>query len=333
MISLPNRVMKTFNRSFVKFVSFILPLAVTFVAMPAMAEYPDKLVKIVHPYPGASVDAAIRLIAEKLSQKWKQPVIIEPRPGASEILAGDYVAKAKPDGYTLLMSSDSNFSLNQFLYTNLPFKPERDLIPVTELFEYPLYLVVSKQSGIRSLDELIDTAKKRQLAYGTSGQGAFNHLGLEAISRSLKITMLHVPYKPGGGMIQDLVAGRIDVILSGNTIVPFQLDDRVTALAVSGATRQKALPLVPTFSETGYPELAPKTYFGLAVPKGTQAPVIEKIAADIREILMSVEYQQRAQDTFGFDVVGSTPKQFSEALQEKRKRTQELIQAIGLKLN
>lgn len=301
---------------------------------PALAAYPDRPVKIVHAYPGAPMDAALRLLAERLTQVWKQTVIVEPRPGASEIIAGEQVAKSSPDGHTLLVSSDSNFSLNQYLFEKLPFSPERDLVPVTQLFEIPLCLMVSAALPVTNLNEFVAEAKAKSLLYASAGVGTFNHLAMESVSRQLKISMQHVPYKAGGAALQDLGNGLIQAYVAGiNAPAALVRAGRARILAVSGTHRQASAPSVPTFAEAGFPGVSISTYFGVAVARGTPAPVVDKIATDIRAILLSDDYRQRVASLYGYESVGSDPAEFAAVLARKRTAARELIRSLNLKLD
>lgn len=301
---------------------------------PAFAAWPEKPVKIVHAFPGTPVDAAVRFLADRLSAMWKQPVVVEPRPGASEIIAGDAVAKATPDGYTLLVGLDGNFSLNQYLFAKLPFNPERDLVPVSELIEIPFCLVVSGSYPANTLKEFAQAAGKGSVAYASLGNGSPNHLSMEKIARTLGVSMMHVPYKAGSPALQDLATDRVNAMVMGiNGPAAFLPDRRMKILAVSGTKRQKAQPNVPTFEEAGYPQLSVHTFVGLAAPRGTPAEVVQKIAEDVRIVLTSEEAEQKIGYPLGYTLIGSNPGQFSEFLMKERAEAQRLIRTLGVKLD
>ncbi|MDB5827859.1 MAG: tripartite tricarboxylate transporter substrate binding protein [Variovorax sp.] len=302
----------------------------------AMAAYPEKPVRIIHAYPGAPLDSAVRYIADKLSAVWHQPVIVETRPGAAEIIAGDAVAKAAPDGYTLFVGSESNFSNNQYLYSKLPFNPERDLVPVTELFALPFALIVPYDFPANTVKEFAAALKMpgADYSYASSGLGSPNHMLMETLLQTLDVKMLHVPYKVGPQITQDLIAGRVQAVVGGvYTAVPYVPTHRLKLLAVSGIERQKAIPDTPTFSEAGYPSIDIQTYVGMAAPKGTPPAIVEKIRNDIKAILMTSEFQQKVGEPLAYVPVGSTPAQFSEFLVSRRANTQKEIKALGLKLD
>ncbi|MGO4396377.1 Bug family tripartite tricarboxylate transporter substrate binding protein [Variovorax sp. M-6] len=302
----------------------------------AFAEYPEKPVKIVHAYPGAPLDAAVRFMADKLALAWKQPVLVDTRPGASEIIAGNTVAKAAPDGYTLFVGTEANFANNQYLFSKLPFDAERDLLPISELYEAPFCVIVPGDLPARTLREFVGLVqgKGADYMYASTGAGGPNHMAMESLRRSLDIDMQHVPYKVGPQLMQDLVTGRVSTLIAGVfTAAPYVESGRLRVLAVSGARRQKSLPATPTFAEAGYPEIDLRTFAGLAAPRGTPAAIVARIQKDVEVILKSDEFQQKVGEPFGYVPVASTPAAFAEFLKVKRQSAKAQIEALHLKLD
>ncbi len=299
----------------------------------ARAAYPDGPVEIIHAYPGVPTEVALRYLADKLSVMWKQPVVVEARPGASEIIAGDAVAKSAPDGYTLFAGADSNFVNNQFLFLKLPFDPQQDLVPVTQLWDIPLALVVRGNLPAQNLAEFTALLKKDgSFKYGSTGVGTQLHLSMETMRHALGVEMLHVPYKVSSQLFQDLLGGRIDGLVGGVLVVAPQVPTgKLRALAISGERRMKALPDTPTFAEAGRPDIDLRAFIGLAVAKGTPPAVVEKIQADVRAVLASKEFLQDIFEPMGYLPVASTPRQFNEFLATRRVQVQTLIKVLGLK--
>ncbi len=314
----------------------LLASALGIAAFPALAQYPEKPVRIVHAYPGAPLDVAVRFMAEKLSQAWKQPVVVDTRPGASEIIAGDTVAKAAPDGHTLFVGAESNFTNNQFLFNKLPFDPERDLVPVSQLYDVPFCLIVPAGSPARTLRDFVQLHQGTGAGapYASTGAGGPNHIAMETLKRQLKIELQHIPYKVGPQLIQDLIAGRVSALIAGAyTAAPFVDSGKLRVLAVSGAQRQKALPSSPTFSEAGYPDIDLRTFGGLAAPRGTPAEVVAKIQRDVAVILRSDEFRVKIGEPFGYVPVASSPEAFARFLKDGRSTAKAQIEALHLKLD
>ncbi|WP_390349182.1 Bug family tripartite tricarboxylate transporter substrate binding protein [Variovorax boronicumulans] len=317
-------------------VRVVLAATLTSWSVGALADFPEKPVKIIHAYPGAPVDAAVRLMADRLSQVWKQPVLVDTRPGASEIIAGDAVAKAAPDGYTLFVGSEANFTNNQYLFSKLPFDPERDLVPITELYEVPFCVIVPTELPVRTLQEFVGLMQNKGSAYmyASTGAGGPNHVAMEGLRRSLRFEMTHVPYKVGPQLMQDLIAGRVSALVAGvYTAAPHVESGRLRVLAVSGAQRQKVLPQTPTFAEAGYPGVDLRTFVGLAAPRGTPAAVVAKIHKDVEIILKSDEFQKKVGDPFGYVPVGSDPGKFGAFLKTKRASAKAQIEELHLKID
>jgi tripartite-type tricarboxylate transporter receptor subunit TctC len=307
------------------------------VIVPAFGQekFPTKPVTIVVPFPpGGGTDTGARLIAQKLTERWWQQVIVDNRPGAAGSIGATAVAKAKPDGYTLLMGNIGTQSINPSLYKSLPYNPETAFAPVTLIAELPLVLLVNPALPAKSAKELIALANskpKGEMTYSTSGSGGSMHLAGELFEDASGVQLLHVPYKGGGPALVDLIAGHVN--LSFATILEsfgFVKGGKLQALAVTSNKRSPALPDVPTLAESGLPGYNSISWIGLLAPAGTPQPVIDKVAADVREVLAAPDVSQRLIDQ-GATPVGSSPAQFKSLIENDRQRYARIIQQKGIK--
>jgi tripartite-type tricarboxylate transporter receptor subunit TctC len=316
--------------------SLMLVSALSVIA-PAFGQekFPTKSVTIVVPFPpGGGTDTGARLIAQKLTERWGQQVVVDNKPGAAGSIGATAVAKAKPDGYTLLMGNIGTQSINPSLYKNLPYNPETAFAPVTLIAELPLVLLVNPALPAKSAKELIALANskpKGEMTYSSSGSGGSMHLAGELFEDASGVQLLHVPYKGGGPALVDLIAGHVN--LSFATILEsfgFVKGGKLRALAVTSDKRSPALPDVPTLAESGLPGYNSISWIGLLAPAGTPQPVIDKVAADVREVLAAADVSQRLIDQ-GATPVGSSPAQFKSLIDNDRQRYARIIQEKGIK--
>lgn len=305
--------------------------------MGAMAqEYPVRPVRIVHPYPGGPIDASVRVIAERLSAIWKQPVLVDPRPGASEIIAADIVAKSPADGYTLFVGTESAFASNAYLFSKLPYDPLRDLAPVSQLYDVQFGLIINGKLPARTVAEFVELTKKDpgKYNYASTGVGNALHLGMESFQQATGSRITNVPYKAAGQVIQDLLAGTVDAVMGSTQIAaPYAADGRMRMLAISGVARQPVMPSVPTFAEAGFPQVNVHTFVGLAAPAGTPDSIVARLQADFATVLKSAEIRQKVLEPNGYDAVASSTAQFRDFLAIKRPQLQQQIRALGIKLD
>jgi tripartite-type tricarboxylate transporter receptor subunit TctC len=299
--------------------------------------YPGKTVRIVVPYTaGGPADLLARGLAQKLSDVWGQPVIVDNRPGANEIIAAELVAKAPADGYTFLLASDAVFSLNTYLYSKLPYDAVKSFTPVSKLVLANLMLVTRPDFPGNTVQDLIEQARKNpgKLTYGSVGAGGVNHLAMAWLATVKGLQMEHIPYKGLVQALQDIAAGRVDAmyaVIGGAR--PLLASGQIKGLAVSGKSRSPIIPNVPTLTEVGEPTLDASFYFGVAAPSGTPTDAVQKFASEAGRIVNSPEFAEKYLLNLGFQPVGDTPEQFAAFLMTDRKEAAEKVKAAGAKLD
>jgi tripartite-type tricarboxylate transporter receptor subunit TctC len=251
----------------------------------AEPSWPERPVRLIVPFPpGGSNDIIARFLAEVMRDRHGHPFLIENRSGAGGNIGADLVAKAVPDGHTLLISAPPAFAINEHLYQSMPFSPERDLIPVALIASVPIVLMVPAESPARSLADLIAMARREpgQLTFGSSSIGGTNHLAGELLKNLAGIDIVHVPYRGAAPAMTDLIAGRLQLYFDNMPgVLPQVREGRVRALAVAGAERAAALPELPTMAEAGLPGFEASSWFGMAAPAGTPPALIARINAAV----------------------------------------------------
>src|SRR5262252_8159690 len=255
---------------------------------PAQEPYPSRTVKIVIPSaPGSTTDTLARLVADQLSQKWGKATIVENIPGGAMNIGASAVARAAPDGYTLMVAPPSPLSFNHLLYRDPGYEPGK-FVPITMLAKIPNVLVVRKDLPASTLRELIDYAKANpgKLSYASQGVGSTAHLSAAQLEVRAGIWMVHVPYRGAQPALTDVVAGHVDMFFDTlATSVPLYRDKKLKLLGVADLKRADAVPEIPTISEAGVADFKSITWFGLAAPRATPAALAEKINRDVVEIL------------------------------------------------
>ncbi|AOY92601.1 ABC transporter substrate-binding protein [Cupriavidus sp. USMAA2-4] len=280
--------------------------------------YPAKPIRIVVPYPaGGGTDIVARALGEKLSKRLGQPIIVDNKGGASGIIGTDAVAKAAPDGYTLLVTLTQSVLTNQFLYAKLPYDPRKDLTLINVLADAQLVLVTTPALPVRNARELGEYGRSHRgkVGYASWGVGSYAHLAGAYFSRQMQADMVHVPYKGEAPMLQDLMGGQVQFgVASLLTAKPYIQNGKLKALAVTGDSRNAGLPEVPTFAESGLPDNAFKTmgWIGLLAPMGTPPAVVAKLDEEVRAVLQQPDMQTRL-TSLGLRPLGTTPKE-SQAL-------------------
>lgn len=297
--------------------------------------FPARPVTIIVPYPpGGGVDVLIRAVARELSLKWKQPVVIENRGGAGGIIGTRDVAKAKPNGETLLATVDTPLTANRFLYNSLPYNPDKDLAPVIMMTRNYNFVLATASFPANNLKELIAAAKlgHQTLNYGSYGPGSHPHLVLATLASREHLDLVHVPYKGVAAMTTALISNEVP-LATGTVATAGELmkAGKIKALAYAGPTRSVYFPNVPTAAEQGFPYLISPIWMALFAPAGTPQSTIDKINADVRAILTNSEFAQKNVTAVGQQVVASSPAELQKAVREDSARTEEMVRATGLK--
>jgi len=304
-------------------------------AFPAGAQEwtPSKPVKIVVPLAGGTVDILARLVAPHLQEAFGQPVIVENKAGAGGNIGTDLVAKADPDGTTILCGYTGPITVNQTLFGNLPYDPQKDLAPIMLAVTTPQFLTVNPSVPFSTVDELVKYAKANpgKLSYGSIGIGAASHLTMEMFKSAAGINLVHVPYKGPAPAVADLLAGNVQLafLVPGN-VLPHLASGKLKVLASSGRTRFRATPQTPTMIELGYPDFEAIAWIGFLAPGATPKPVIERYHRELVRILNIPEVNKRLTD-IQFDVVASTPEQFAEYIRWETPRWAAVIKQTGAK--
>ncbi|MDF3887550.1 Bug family tripartite tricarboxylate transporter substrate binding protein [Cupriavidus basilensis] len=325
--------MKNFFQSIV---AILLALAVASVS--ATPAYPNKVVRIVVPYPpGGPFDTLLRALAHDLSEKWKQPVIIDNRPGANESIGANVVAKSPADGYTLLASSESGIMMNAFLFSKLSYNPNSDFAPVTRLVQVPMVLVTPADFPATTLKEFIAEVRRRSpntVNYGSSGVGGATHLPLAMLAKENGLAMAHVPYKGAAPVLQAMLGGEVQLAaVAASVAEQYITSGRLRGLAVSAPARLPSLPQVPTFSETGIKDVQAEFMVGLAAPVGTPNDIVERIALDVKGVMSRVDFRVKYLAPFAFTPIASTPAEFRDWLGRNRPIQAERVKISGAQLN
>ena len=280
--------------------------------------WPTKGVRIIVPYPpGGGIDILARQLADKFAPQWGQAVVVENRPGGSTIPGTDAVAKAAPDGHTVLLSTDASFSINPHLFAKLPYDAQRDFIPVTMLVLLQQLLVAHPALPANNLGELIALAKAKpgSLNYASYGSGSQPHLSGEMLKYRAGIDIVHVPYKGISLAVPAAMAGEVQLTFSGiASSIGAIKSGRLKAFSIGGAKRSPLLPDVPTFAELGFPEVETHAWFGLFLPAGSPKEATARIYQDAKRVLDDPEFRQKQLIDKGYDVVGSSPEAFEAFL-------------------
>ncbi len=269
-------------------------------AVQAQSAYPNKPVRLVVPYPaGQGADIFGRMIAERLSEKWGQQVVVENKGGGGGVPGTVSVKMSPPDGYTLMVGGSQAITVNPNLYSKMSYEPMKDFVAISGLYVAPLVWVVHPSSGITSLAQLVDTAKKQpgKLSYASAGTGTSQHMTAELFMHTAEIQMAHVAYRGSGPAMTDLLGGQVQIMMDGlASALPHITSGKLRALAVTTPQRAPQLPDVPTIAEQGFPGFTGVGWAGLFAPANTPRDIVEKISADVRAVLNDPEMKKRILD-------------------------------------
>ena len=276
--------------------------------------YPSRTIRYVVPYPpGGFNDTLARIVSQKLSEAWNVPVVVENRPGGGTLIGSEAVAKAPPDGYTLLGVAFP-FGANPSIYKNLPYDTVKDFTPLIFAGQTQNLLVIKPSLPIQSVKELIDYARKNpgKVSYGSTGIGSSNHLSMELFKSMAGIDLVHVPYKGSAPMVNDMLGGHIDIAFDNTpNVLPQVNGEKLRALGVSSKARSQLAANVPTVSEAGVPGYEVTVWFGIVGPAGMRPEVVQKLNAELNVIFKTDDVKKRFVDQ-GVDPIGGTPAQFAD---------------------
>lgn len=312
-----------------------LAIAFSMLNVAMSQSYPDRPVRFVIGFPaGGGVDFVARLLAQKLSERWAQQAVVDNRPGASQIIATELVAKSKPDGLTVLIVNAAH-AINPSFSRKLPYDTQADFETVSLLAQYPFLLIIHPALPARTLKDLISLARARpgQLSYGSSGNGSAPHLGIELFKTMAKVNMLHVPYKGAAPAITDLVSGEVQLMLLNLAPVKALLQSgRLRALAIAGPARSSSLPDVPNAFESGLPGFNVVGWYGMLLPAGVPRAIKAKLHGDVVMTLRADDVKQRL-IAANNEPVGSTPEEFADFLKKEMAKYSAVIARTGVKAN
>ena len=298
--------------------------------------YPSKPIRLVNPLgSGGTAEALARTIAKALSDGLGQPVVVETRAGAAGTIGADAVAKATPDGYTLLYGVTGTNSIAPSLYRGkLPYDPDRDLAPISITFSGPNVLVVSNSLNVKSVQELVALAKAKpgSLSFASAGSGSMSHLNGELLRQQAGIELLHVPYKGGGAAAPDLMSGQVQMMIETSAGVPALIrSGKLRALAVTSPQRSAQMPDVPNFVELGFPRMVSTVWGGLFAPGATPRAILDRIAEECARAARNPDYRALVATLYN-EAVSSTPDEFRAFVREEAARYAELVRASGMKV-
>lgn len=303
-------------------------------APPAAAQaYPARTVRIIVPYPaGGGIDIMSRVIGERLSQRLGQAFVVENKPGAGTLVAAETVARAAPDGHTLMITTDATITINPHLYAKLPYDAQKDFAPITQLVALNQLLLAHPAVPATTLGELVAYAKGNpgKLNYASYGVGSQPHLAMEILKNQAGIDILHVPYKGIPQAVPAAIAGEVQLTFSGAASSLAHIrGGRLKALAIGGKTRLPLLPEVPTFAEAGFPEVPANAWFGLFAPAGTPASVIARLHGEVARLLREPEFTQKEVTAKGYELVASTADEFAAFLVADSVRNARAVRISG----
>ena len=311
--------------------ALLLALAVA----PAFGQqFPSRQVRIVVPTsPGGATDALSRQIGARLGELWGQPVVVENKPGANQMIGAEFVARSAPDGYTLLVSDASTYVINPHLYKKMPYDGLRGFTPITVLVRFPWVVAVHPSVPATTFQELVAYARAKPgaLSYGSFGLGSSAHISVDYLKRLLGIDIVHVPYKGAGPAVTDLLGGQIQMMM----VTPLLVEPHARAgklRLVAAATRERIarLPELPTISESSTPGYEAGTWFAIMGPAGMRREVTSAVYAEVRKVLNEPAFKDRYVDKQWFEVVANTPDEFAVFLRDEYERWEKVVKLSGV---
>ena len=299
--------------------------------------YPTKPVRIVvASVPGGLVDTLSRALAEPLSQVFRQPFVIDNKPGGNYLIAGEHVARAAPDGHTLLLAIEGAISINPFLYSKMPYDPQKDLTPVAMLVFVNAILIVPADFPAHNVREFVEYAKANpgKLNYYSISAGSSPHLNMELFKRTAGIDLVHVPFKGGAPALVAMMAGQVQAAIIGiSSPLPQVRAGKIKALAISGLQRSPILPDVPTFDESGFPGFHANDWAGIMAPAGTPRDIVSALNAEINKVLGNPEFREKRITRLGLEAAPMSVDQIAEFLRANREEAAKKVRISGAKLD
>jgi tripartite-type tricarboxylate transporter receptor subunit TctC len=298
----------------------------------AAQPYPSRAVKVIVPYPaGSTPDIVARTLSGKLQAALGQPFVVENRAGAGGNIGADGVAKSPPDGHTLLVAVNGPVAVNKFLYKSMPYDSDKDLLPVSLLASSPQMLVVIPPVGVESFKDFLSHARANpgRLSYASVGGGSASHLTMELLKSDAKVFAVHIPYRGFPPAVTDMLAGNIHAMFAIiPAVLPHVKSGKLRALAITGLKRSALAPEVPSVAELGYPQLESLAWIGLLAPAGTGQPVVSRLSGETVRAMRASETQESLGKQ-GFDVVASSPAEFSAWIRSESVKWSKVIQRSG----
>jgi tripartite-type tricarboxylate transporter receptor subunit TctC len=327
----------TTRRAFAKALAFASLTAPAFSrAFAQDRDYPNRTLQLVVGFPaGQASDIGARLLAKAMADDLKQAVYVDNKPGATGIIAHQFVKNAAPDGYTMLFGSTATLAINPTLFRKLPYDPLRDFVPVAMLYASPMFLVAAPDLPVNTLAEAIAYAKANpgKATYGSGGSGSTQHISMELLKREAGIDIMHVPYKGTPGMLNDLIAGRVNFAFeSATSIVPYIQAKTVKVLGTSGAARLASMPDIPTIAEQGFPGFEAMTWAALVAPAGTPAPVVERLNQAANTALASKELTEHFGRSYSIPRPG-TPAALTAFLRDENAKWGKAVATSGAQVD
>ena len=313
----------------------MLLVLLTAQAGSAQSAYPNRPVKLLVGFtPGTAPDLAARILADRFSEVWGAPFVVENVPGAGSNIATERVAKASADGYTLLMGGNSALVINPSLFEQLPFDPIKDFAPISQVFIAANVLAVPAEQPVKTVAELVALAKAQpgKLSYGHAGVGTSQHLGAELFKYMARVDIASVPYRGTTALMPDLLAGRITMSFANIVnVLPLAREGKLRALAITSIKRSALAPDLPTMAESGFPGFEAVPWFGLVAPTGTSKDVLDKLHAETVKALALPEVRKKF-DELGLEPVGNTPAEFAALIRKEMPEWAKVIRDAGIKL-
>lgn len=310
-------------------------LLLMLLSQAVLAQYPVRPIRLLVPIPpGGGPDIVARLIAPKIAEALGQPVVVENRVGSNGNIAGDFVAKSAPDGYTLLLGMDSLMTINPHLYARMPFDPQKDLLPVASLVSNGFFIAINPSVPAQTLAEFIGVARRANppLQYASGGNGSQHHLTMERLKARAGIDLVHIPYRGGSPAATATVAGEVSVTMSGTSSAPQIKAGRLRALAFTGRQRSAVMPDVPTVSEL-YPDFTMVQWYGLFVAAGTPEPVIARLRLEVNKALSMPDVKERLRNAGGVETWITTLEEFTAEIRSEYTGYGKLVRDLGAKVD